>query len=302
MITVKTRLAGILGNPLLQTASPSMHNAAYESMGLDALYLPVEVPEERLESALKSMELFRFMGCNVTIPFKSAVIPYLDEIDDFALACGAVNTISFFDGRRKGFNTDGPGFVRSLKEKGGFDPNGKRVFVAGAGGAARGIVSALAESGAERITVLNRTEEKAVRLADDVNKRWPGKVIGGALSEDTVHRALATADLVVNSTKMGMVPKEDETPFDTSFLTPNQFVSDLIYNPRATKLLREAEKMGCRTLGGLWMLIFQGAEAIRIWTGQEPPVDVMAEACEHFFSRSKVSNDKAYYIKEGDQR
>lgn len=302
MITARTRLAGILGNPLLQTASPSMHNAAYESMGLDVLYLPVEVPEERLESALESMELFRFMGCNVTIPFKSAVIPYLDEIDDFASACGAVNTISFFDGRRRGGNTDGPGFVRSLKEKGGFDPKGKKVFVAGAGGAARGVVSALAESGAEQITVLNRTEEKALRLADDVNERWPGKVVGGALSEDMIRYALTAADLVVNSTKIGMVPKEDETPFDTSFLAPNQFVSDLIYNPRETKLLREAKKKGCGTLGGLWMLIFQGAEAIRIWTGQEAPVDVMAEACEKFFSRPNVSNDETYFIKEEGQR
>ena len=288
-ITLATKRFGIMGRPVGHSVSPAMQRAAYEAMGLDALYMPFEIPDGKAELAVEAMEIMGFTGCNVTIPYKQTVMPLMDELDESAAACGAVNTILFKDGRKKGFNTDGLGFVRGMKEKAGFDPQGKRCLVAGAGGAARGVTAALAMAGTSSFRILNRAEEAemAVSLAADMNGRRPGIASDGVLSRAAVAEALASSDFVLNATCVGMTPEVDAEPFDTSLLEPRHAVFDVIYTPRETRLLREAHAKGCRTLSGFWMLIYQGVESIRVWTGLEAPAGVMAAAAEQCLEASQ---------------
>ncbi|WP_455599445.1 shikimate dehydrogenase [Cloacibacillus sp.] len=283
-ISVNTKLAALIGWPLGHSASAEMHNDAYAAMGLDAIYLPLPVEPQNVAEAVKAMETMGFMGCNVTIPHKVAVKELMDELHPSAAESGAVNTVLFKEGRRIGYNTDGTGFVHALIEKGGFHPSGKSCLMIGAGGAARGVASALAIAGAAKFFIANREEEyeMAERLADDMNALRPGSARPLALDKKSVGGALEEADFVVHATRLGMRPNEDTVAFDTSLLSPRHFVCDVVYSPRKTRLLREAAARGCRTLDGMWMLVYQGAEAVRIWTGMEPLVDVMAAGCERF--------------------
>ena len=283
-ISVNTKLAALIGWPLGHSASAEMHNDAYAAMGLDAIYLPLPVEPQNAAEAVKAMETMGFMGCNVTIPHKVAVKELMDELHPSAAESGAVNTVLFKEGRRIGYNTDGTGFVHALIEKGGFHPSGKSCLMIGAGGAARGVASALAIAGAAKFLIANRAKEyeMAERLADDMNALRPGSARPLVLDKKGVGGALEEADFVVHATRLGMCPNEDTVVFDTSLLSPRHFVCDVVYSPRETRLLREAAARGCRTLDGMWMLVYQGAEAVRIWTGMEPPVDVMAAGCERF--------------------
>ena len=283
-ISVNTKLAALIGWPLGHSASAEMHNDAYAAMGLDAIYLPLPVEPQNAAEAVKAMETMGFMGCNVTIPHKVAVKELMDELHPSAAESGAVNTVLFKEGRRIGYNTDGTGFVHALIEKGGFHPSGKSCLMIGAGGAARGVASALAIAGAAKFLIAIRAEEyeMAERLADDMNALRPGSARPLVLDKKGVGGALEEADFVVHATRLGMRPNEDTVAFDTSLLSPRHFVCDVVYSPRETRLLREAAARGCRTLDGMWMLVYQGAEAVRIWTGMEPPVDVMAAGCERF--------------------
>lgn len=289
IISLKTKKAGLIGDPLGHSASAAMHGAAYYQMGLDAIYIPMEIPADRVDLAVKSLELLNFMGCNVTLPHKQTVLPLMDELDESAQSCGAVNTILFRGGRKIGYNTDGSGFVRAIKEKAGFDPKGKKCLVIGAGGAARGVTFALAMAGTKEFIILNRAEEieMAERLSADMNSCRSGISAASVLSHETVSEALKQADFVIHATPLGMTPHEDTVAFDTSLLKPGHAVFDVVYNPRETRLLREAKACGCKTLGGLWMLVYQGIEAIRIWTGKDAPADVMAEAAEKFLTELK---------------
>ena len=291
-ISVNTKLAALIGWPLGHSASAEMHNDAYAAMGLDALYLPLPVEPRNVEEAVGAMETMGFMGCNVTIPHKVVVKELMDELHPSAAESGAVNTVLFKEGRKVGYNTDGTGFVHALKEKGGFDPAGKRCLMIGAGGAARGVASALAIAGAAKFFIANRAEEyeMAERLADDMNALRHGTAAPLVLDEKNVGEALAEADFVGHATRLGMRPNEETVAFDTSLLSPRHFVCDVVYSPRETRLLREAAALGCRTLDGMWMLVYQGAEAVRIWTGLEPPVDVMAAGCERFLEGLQKHN------------
>ncbi|MCC8178589.1 MAG: shikimate dehydrogenase [Cloacibacillus sp.] len=283
-ISVNTKLAALIGWPLGHSASAEMHNDAYAAMGLDAIYLPLPVEPQNVAEAVKAMETMGFMGCNVTIPHKVAVKELMDALPPSAAESGAGNTVLFKEGRRIGYNTDGTGFVHALIEKGDFHPSGKSCLMIGAGGAARGVASALAIAGAAKFFIANREEEyeMAERLADDMNALRPGSARPLALDKKSVGGALEEADFVVHATRLGMRPNEDTVAFDTSLLSPRHFVCDVVYSPRKTRLLREAAARGCRTLDGMWMLVYQGAEAVRIWTGMEPLVDVMAAGCERF--------------------
>ena len=282
-ITLETKRFGIIGRPVAHSVSPAMQSAAYEAMGLDALYMPFEIPDGKAELAVEAMEIMGFTGCNVTIPYKQTMMPLMDELDESAAACGAVNTILYKNGKKVGFNTDGLGFVRGMKEKAGFDPRSKRCLVIGAGGAARGVTAALAMAGTSYFRILNREEELSMAkdLSSDMNARRPSISSFGATTEENVAEALAACDFVLNATCVGMTPKADAVPFDTSLLEPRHAVFDVIYTPRETRLLREAREKGCKTLSGFWMLIYQGVESIRIWTGLEAPADVMAAAAEN---------------------
>lgn len=281
-ISLRTMRAGIIGDPVGHSVSPAMQAAAYEAMGLDAIYIPFQVRKKDVVNVVETMGAMGFTGCNVTIPHKQTVLPLMDELDESAAACGAVNTILFRDGKKKGYNTDGLGFVRAMKEKAGFDPKGKKCLVIGAGGAARGVTSALAMAGVSRFIVLNRPEEAemAYKLSDDMNTRRGGISTAGTLSHEAVAEALEESDFVLNATCVGMTPDVDGVAFDTSLLNARHAVFDVIYTPRETRLLREAGMRGCKTLSGFWMLIYQGVESIRIWTGMDAPADVMAKAAE----------------------
>ena len=219
------------------------------------------------------------LGINVTVPHKEAVIPYLDEVDQWATTAGAVNTIVNREGRLTGYNTDGLGFLRALLEVNGFAPQGRRALVLGAGGAARGVVLALVREGVGHLTVANRTlsrAERLVQIAQDggVNS-LPIPLAGSALD-----RAAASADLIVNCTTLGMAhgPDEQGTPLSRQQIPPTALVNDLVYNPKETPLLRLAAQAGAQVLGGIHMLVYQGAASFEMWTGQRAPVEVMLRA------------------------
>ena len=219
------------------------------------------------------------MGINVTVPHKLAVMPFLDEIDDWATEAGAVNTIVNRQGRLTGHNTDGYGFLRALREGAEFEPAGRRALILGAGGAARGVVLALAREGVGDLTIANRTPERAESLAQlALNRGITARAI--SLSGTDLADTAARAELIVNCTTIGMThgPGEDESPLPADAIPATALVNDLVYNPLETRLLREAAQAGAKTLGGIQMLVYQGAASFEMWLERPAPVPVMLEA------------------------
>ncbi|WP_275262655.1 shikimate dehydrogenase [Paenibacillus tepidiphilus] len=267
-------LLGVMGDPIAHSKSPVMHMAALQALGIPGAYVPLHIVPERLAEAVQAVRVLGFRGVNVTIPHKVAVMPYLDKLDASALSVGAVNTIVNDSGVLTGYNTDGIGYVRSLKSELAPDLNGARIVVLGAGGAARGIVTALLQERPEQIVIANRTKDKAEELAEAC--RSAVTVTGIALEQAA--EAVSQADIIINTTSVGMAPHLDGMPLEPSLLRPGQIVSDLIYNPLNTRLLKEAERIGCRIHGGLGMFVYQGAYALEYWTGQAAPVDIMRQA------------------------
>lgn len=275
-IDSRTVMFGVFGDPIGHSKSPLMLNRAFQAAGIHAAYAAFHIRPGTLKDAVGGIRALQFRGVNVTIPYKVEVMDYLDEIDEGARAIGAVNTIVNDGGRLTGYNTDGIGYVRSLKEETGISLEGKKVLMLGAGGAARGIAYALARQGAGRIVIANRTEERAAELASAMAGYADTKGIGmGELPN-----WIGDADIVINTTSAGMYPHTDEVPMDPALLHDRLLVSDLIYNPRITRLLREAEAAGARIHGGLGMFIYQGAYAFEYWTGQPAPVEAMRDAVE----------------------
>lgn len=273
---VTTKLVILLGNPLGHSVSPPMHNRVFEELEMDYCYMPVEVTSENLDTVFNGLTKMNVAGFNVTIPHKIQIMEYLDELDPLAATIGAVNTIRVKDGKTKGYNTDGEGFIRSLEEEAGISVQGKSIFLVGSGGAARAIAMTLAFQDAAKIYILNRTQEKAEALVAEINEkiRPCAEVVPASLEEQK--NVIQECDIIVNSTSLGMHPKEDELPIDASLLTPNLVVADIVYNPLMTKLLQTAEEMGCPIVRGLGMLIYQGAAAFKIFTGREPLVEEMS--------------------------
>ncbi len=251
-----------------------MHNAALRELGLEGEYAAIHVTPQRLGDMIRSVREDGYRGINVTIPHKENVMSYLDELGEDARRIGAVNTIVNENGRLIGRNTDGIGYVRSLKEEAAAELTGRRIVVIGAGGAARGIVHALAAEAPDRITLLNRTTQRAEELA----REWSDLIDLVALPADRAAQALESADLVINTTSVGMHPHVDGLPLDPALLRGTEIVSDLIYNPLETRLLRLARERGCRTHGGLGMFVYQGAYALEYWTGVPAPVSAMRRA------------------------
>lgn len=271
-----TVMYGVIGDPIRHSRSPLMLNRAFQEKQINAAYAAFHVLPEQLERAFQGMKAMQFGGLNVTIPHKVAMMSYVDEIDESARAIGAVNTIVNHNGLWKGYNTDGIGYVRSLKEESGIVLKDKHIVVIGAGGAARGIVYALAQEQPAIIYVVNRTEARAVQLAESLGEY----ALMRALGLDAMHRIEHEIDLVINTTDIGMHPHIDAVPIDLAFLKPHMTVSDIIYNPRQTKLLKEAKRLGCQIHGGLGMFIYQGAYAFEYWTGEAAPVAAMREIVE----------------------
>ncbi len=263
----KTLLTGIIGYPVRHSLSPQMHNSAFEALGLNYCYVPMEVRPEALEDAVKGLRALGFVGVNVTVPHKEGVMEYLDEVSEEARFIGAVNTILIKDGKMKGYNTDAWGFRRALEEE-GILPEGEEVFLAGAGGAAKAVAYALAGV-CSKLYIYNRTKERAMALAERTSGRGcPVEVLDGPQVPGAV-------SLVVNATSLGLRP-EDPLPVDISTLRPHHVVYDLIY--KETPLLKEASSRGLRAVDGSGMLLWQAVFAFRIWTGKEPPLEVMRAA------------------------
>jgi shikimate dehydrogenase len=275
MLSAKTGVFCVLGHPIGHSLSPRMQNAALREMRVDGIYVAFDVAPEGLAEAVLGLRALGARGVNCTIPHKEAVIPLLDEISEEAALIGAVNTIVFGeDGKSTGHNTDAPGFLAALRGA-GFEPEGSRAVVLGAGGSARGVVAALVKARAS-VTLANRTPERARALAE----RLGGTTVRVcSLEQEDLKEALAGSDLLVNTTSVGMAPRVEEMPpVPGDSLREGLFVYDLIYNPLETTLLREARRRGARGTHGAGMLAHQGAIALELWTGKAAPVELMERA------------------------
>lgn len=268
-VTATTRVAAVIGDPVEHSRSPSIFNAAFGAAGIDWVYAAFTVPAGGGADAVKAMRTLGIAGLSVTMPHKAEVIPALDHLSDEADRLGAVNCITNSDGVLTGHNTDGAGYVASLRAQ-GVDPSGMRCVVVGAGGAARAVIHALGRSGATEVVVCNRNAERGSVAAGLA-------ATGRSIGHDELGDALASADLLVNATPLGMGP-EDPPVVPAEKLFPALVVSDLVYEPLRTPLLEAAETAGCRTVGGLGMLVHQAAVAFELMTKLAAPVDVMAAA------------------------
>jgi len=283
---VTTKMVILLGNPLGHSVSPPMHNRVFEKLGMDYCYMPVEVTENNLKKVFSGLSAMNVVGFNVTIPHKINIIEHLDELDPLAATIGAVNSICVKDGKTKGYNTDGEGFIRSLEEEADISVKGKRFFLLGCGGGARGIAMTLAFHEAEKIYIHNRTASKADDLVSEINEKIRPCAEVVDHSQESQKRAIDDCHVLINSTSLGMHPHEDVSPIDESLLSPDLIVADIVYNPRMTKLLTVARDKGCTIVPGLGMLIYQGAAAFKLFTGVEPLVEEMSEVA-HSLMASK---------------
>ena len=274
-ISGKTKVCGIIGDPVEHTMSPVMHNTAFKELGIDYRYVSFRVRQEEVGKAIEGMRSLDIRGLNVTIPHKVAVIPFLDKLDPLAETIGAVNTIVNDDGVLTGYNTDATGFLQALRGK-GVEPAGKKIVILGAGGASRAISFSLAERDTY-LVILNRQLELAwaENLARRISQLFEKEVKAMVLNDKNLEVVLEWADILVNATSVGMSPDVDGTPLPARLLKPGQAVFDIVYNPIKTRLLREAEVAGAQTIGGLDMLVWQGALSFEKWTGQQAPFDLM---------------------------
>lgn len=263
-ITQRTQLCGIVLHPAAHTRSPAMHNAAFAELGIDAAYFAFDVASHDLPAAIEGMRALDTRQFAVSIPHKEAVMALCDQVDETARKIGAVNTVTRHDDLLIGSNTDWIGGVRALERAG--DLAGAHAVVLGAGGTARALTFGLLERGAE-VVVLNRTITRAAKLADEL-----GAQSTGPLSD----LAKTPYDLLVNTTSVGL--RSDLSPVEADWISPSAIVMDVVYDPPETRLLRDAKARGARTIGGKWMLVYQAAEQLRLWTGLDAPIDTMAAA------------------------
>jgi len=304
-----TKYVGLIGYPLGHSVSPPMQQAAFDHYKLDCRYELWETEPSELGNVLERLRQPSTLGANVTVPHKEAVVPLMDELDDLALEIGAVNTIVNRSGQLVGYNTDAGGFLQALRQEGGFDPEGKRVVLLGAGGVARAVSFALARAGAKSLVITDIIAGRAHRLASDLERSLtrgagpsarscidakemkgiaslerPGAPVpetrAVARDDPQFVEALSDCDLLVNCTPIGMKHSESEgqSPLEAELIPKQALVYDVVYNPVDTRLLLDAKKQGARTLGGLAMLVYQGALGFELWTGREAPIAIMFEA------------------------
>ncbi len=287
MITGKTNVVGVIGDPVEHSLSPLMHNAAFKYLDLDYVYVPYHVKKDTLGSAISGAVSLDIKGLNVTIPHKTEVIKYLDSLDKSAELIGAVNTIKFHNDEAKGYNTDGIGAVKAVEEVSSVI--NKKVVILGAGGAARAIAFQIGLDGAESIVIANRTVEKAVQLQGDLVKKLDANVKSIDLGEK-LKKELSDADILINTTPIGMYPNVDQEPLvKAKMMYEGLIVKDCVYNPLKTGLIKEAEKCGAKTISGLKMLIYQGMESFRIWTGVNPPLEIFENVLKSYDFKHKKS-------------
>lgn len=278
----KAELVGVLGHPVAENPTIVMQEAAFEAVGLNWRYLTIEVYPQDLADAFKGLRAMNFKGINLTIPHKVEVLKYLDEVAQDARLMGAVNTVRREGDRLIGENTDGKGFLRSLRDDAGVEPGGKRVVVLGAGGAARAITVELALAGATDLTIVNRSAERGRELVALLNSQTPARA--EFVPWDKPYALPPATDVLVNATAIGLFPNVEAKPdIDYATLTNRMIVCDVIPNPPRTPFLREAEDRGAKTLDGLGMLVYQGAIGFKMWTGLDAPVAVMRQALASAF-------------------
>lgn len=277
-ITGYTKFTGLIGTPIRHSISPQMHNEAFRLLGLDYVYLAFEMQGSDLKTTVEGLKQLGISGFNVTMPFKSAIVEYMDDLTPASQIAGACNTVIVKDGQFTGHTTDGIGFMQSVKDA-GYDVIGKKMAILGAGGAATAIITQAALDGVKQIDIYRRNRKEAfakterfaqkvqeatscvVRVYDIADTKWMKSDL-----EDTT--------LLINATNAGMVPNTELTPLsDPSVLHPDLIVSDIIYQPRTTRFLAEASQIGCRTFNGMYMVLFQGAASFECWTGQKMPIE-----------------------------
>ncbi len=280
-ITGHTELIGLIATPIRHSSSPRMHNEAFAKLGLDYAYLAFEVGNEELEDTIKGFRAMKVRGSNVSMPNKTVVHKYLDKLSDAAEMCGAVNTIVNDDGVLTGHITDGIGYMSGLKDA-GIDIIGKKMTIVGAGGAATAIQVQAALDGVKEISIFNRKDEfyeRAQKTVKDINEKTNCKATLYDLEDlDKLKEEIASSYIFTNATGMGMKPLEGQTYIpDKSFLREDLIVTDVVYAPAETALLKMAKEVGCKTLNGFPMMLFQGAAAFKLWTNQDMPIEHVKE-------------------------
>ena len=283
VISGRTRVCAVIGDPIEHTLSPTMHNAAFEHLKLDFVFLAFRVTSDQLENAVRGVRALGIRGLNVTMPHKNAVTEFLDVADSAVKFLGAANTILNQDGRLRGFNTDGVGAFKALKRN-GVDLAGKKVLLLGAGGAAKALAFCLARE-ADELSILNRDAVKARELAS-VLEPCGKKIVGNELSPNQIQEELRDSDVLINATSVGMTPYAYESLVKPELLKPDLCVMDIVYNPVETKLVQDARAAGAKVINGVEMLLYQGAASFEIWMGCPAPVEVMREALLRKLSRT----------------
>lgn len=285
-ISGKTGLLGLIGSPVGHSGSPAMYNYCFEKLGLDYAYLAFDIKVEEVEKAIDAIKTFRMRGCNVTMPCKNEAVKYMDELSPAARIIGAVNTIVNEDGKLTGHITDGQGFVDNLRDH-GVEIAGKKIIVCGGGGAAAAIQVQCALEGAREISVFNIKDaffERTLQTAEKIRQEKPECIVNvyDIADNEKMREEIASSDILANATIVGMKPMDQESVVkDVTMFRPGLVVVDAVYNPKETKMLREAKAAGCTCIDGQGMLVWQGAEALKLYTGQEMPVQ---EVKELFFS------------------
>lgn len=276
-----TGFTGLLGSPVAHSISPMMHNEAFRLLNLNYVYLCFDVGAEDLKTAVEGLKTLGVLGFNCTMPDKNRMCELADKLSPAAEIMGSVNTVLNENGVLTGYNTDGIGYMRSVKDA-GYDIIGKNMTLLGAGGCATAIATQAALDGVSEIRIFSRKSrfwDRACHLTDTLNKKTNSKVsLYEFQDESALKQSLDTSDILTNATSVGMAPDIGKTPIpDTSLFHEGLIVSDAIYNPRETLLLKQAKECGCKIFNGMYMLLYQGAEAFRIWTGQEMPVEAIKE-------------------------
>lgn len=285
-----TKFVGLIGHKLSHSISPQFQQAAFDYLGLDIRYEVWDTAKEELPDVVEGLRDDSKLGANVTIPYKEAVLSLLNKVDKVASRIGAVNTIVKRDDKLVGYNTDTSGFIRALEEDGGFVPGGKRVVLLGAGGAARAVSFALVDAGARSLVILNRSIERGRELALDL--KWDLKVsdtevVALSWKDGMTLTALSECDLLVNCTSVGMKnsASEGKSPLSIAMIPKRALVYDVVYNPIETPLIVAAKRAGARTLGGLPMLVYQGAASFELWTGKAAPIDIMMKVAKRALTK-----------------
>lgn len=275
MVTVDTKLISLLGYPLKQTFAPEMFNRTFEELGMDYFYFPIETETDNLRTIVSAIRCMNYAGFNSTKPNKTAIMQYLDELDDLAETIGSVNVVTIRDGMLKGYNTDGSGFVQAFRDERGDTLGSDSFLILGAGGASRAISTTLAFEGAKELVIVDQYDEASESLVESINSKVRKCARFVPFNDAPMGNLLRQADVLVNATGIGMPPHVERTPVDKTLLHENLFVVDITYNPPRTQLLLDAQEKGCAVMNGIGMAINQGIKGFALMTGEPEPAEIM---------------------------